>query len=272
MTKEHYYGIDWLRVGACFGIVMMHIQANNTYAISGIFADKIIPSFANFVFLFMVISAFGMCSGYYERIKNEDINWILFYKKRYIKVLPFFSVEVLIDIIINHNSISFIEAVPNLTLTRGFFPNDIEQIGVAWFLGLIFVFYAIFPLFYVFISSKKKAWMFFWISILLNFVVANYFGIRRDNIIYSLPFFLMGGLIYLYKENLQKMRWYFFLPITIISIIIYYFIGENVYTWLWISAILLIQAIVIRGGTISTYHSSVELVWKYIFATWLCLG
>ena len=145
MEKKHYYGIDWLRAMACIGIVMMHIHANNTYHLSGFIAEKMIPSFTDFTFLFMTISAFGMCVGYYQKAKDGKVNWVDFYKKRYMKVLPFFAVVVLMDIVFNHDLTSIIEAVPNLTLTRGFFPNDIEQIGVAWFLGLVFVFYAIFP-------------------------------------------------------------------------------------------------------------------------------
>ena len=247
MTRKHYYGIDWLRVIACLGIVMMHMQANNAYELSGFLADKMIPSFTNYVFLFMVISAFGMCSGYYEKIKAGKIKWVDFYKKRYLKVLPFFAVVVIVDIIFNHNMTALVEAIPNLTLTRGFFPNEIGQIGVAWFLGLIFVFYAIFPLFCSLINSKKSAWIFFAISILLNFVVENYYEIDRKNIIYCLPFFIVGGLIYLYKDWLQKIKWYYFVPITLLSIVIYYFIGENVYSCLLVSSVFLIQAIVIQG-------------------------
>ena len=70
MEKKHYYGIDWLRAMACIGIVMMHIQANNTYQLTGFIAEKLITYFTDFTFLFMAISAFGMCVGYYEKVKN----------------------------------------------------------------------------------------------------------------------------------------------------------------------------------------------------------
>lgn len=205
MEKKHYYGIDWLRVMACIGIVMMHIQANNTYHLPGFIAEKMIPSFTDFTFLFMAISAFGMCVGYYEKVKNGKVNWVDFYKKRYLKVLPFFAVVVMMDIVFNHDLTSIIEAVPNLTLTRGFFPNGIEQIGVAWFLGLVFVFYAIFPLFCSMLNSKKSGWMFFVVSLLLNFVVGRFYEMGRENIVYSLPFFVAGGLIYLYRDKVKKL-------------------------------------------------------------------
>ena len=53
MEKKHYGTIDGLRMIAAFGIVMMHIRANNSYEISGFVYNNIIPSFTNFVFLFI---------------------------------------------------------------------------------------------------------------------------------------------------------------------------------------------------------------------------
>lgn len=245
MEKKHYYGIDWLRAMACIGIVMMHIQANNTYNLTGFIAEKMIPSFTNFVFLFMTISAFGMCVGYYQKVKAGKVNWVDFYKKRYMKVLPFFAVVVLMDIVFNHDLTSIIEAVPNLTLTRGFFPNQIEQIGVAWFLGLVFVFYAIFPLFCVMLNTKKSGWFFFLVSLLLNFVVGNFFGIERSNIIYSLPFFIAGGLIYLYRDKVKN--WRIYLLFSIFSSVFYYLVGGNIYASLLVSISFLLLAISIGG-------------------------
>ena len=62
MERKHYGAIDGLRMIAAFGIVMMHVRANssNVNAVSGFVYDTMIPSFTNFVFLFMVISAFGI--------------------------------------------------------------------------------------------------------------------------------------------------------------------------------------------------------------------
>ena len=245
MEKKHYYGIDWLRAMACIGIVMMHIQANNTYRLSGFIAEKMIPSFTDFTFLFMTISAFGMCVGYYEKVKSGKVNWVDFYKKRYMKVLPFFALVVLLDIAFNHDLTSIVEAIPNLTLTRGFFPNDIGQIGVAWFLGLVFVFYAIFPLFCAMLNSKKSGWVFLAVSLLLNLVVAKYYGMGRENIVYSLPFFVAGGLIYLYRDKVKN--WYIYFPLAILSIFIYYVIG-GVYSCLLVSTSFLLLAISIGGG------------------------
>ena len=91
--KKHYGTLDGLRMIAAFGIVMMHIQANTDYQLSGFIYDRVIPSFTNFTFLFMVISAFGMCCGYYEKVLTNQIDWETFYLKRFKKIFPFFWAE-----------------------------------------------------------------------------------------------------------------------------------------------------------------------------------
>lgn len=155
MERKHYDAIDGLRTIACFGIVLMHVAANNRYDISGFVYNKLIASFTNFVFLFMVISAFGMCCGYFDKVLNNQISLETFYLKRYSKILPFFAFLVLIDIIMSPSKASLIEGFADVTLLFGLFPNNISVIGVGWFLGLIFAFYLIFPFFCVLIKTKK---------------------------------------------------------------------------------------------------------------------
>lgn len=267
MEKKHFYGIDWLRAMACIGIVLMHMIANNSYELTGFVAERMIPSFTDFTFLFMTISAFGMCVGYYDKVLSGKVDWIDFYKKRYMKILPFFVIVVLLDVIFNHDLNSIIEAIPNLTLTRGLFPNDIGQVGVAWFLGLVFVFYMMFPFFCTLISSKKRAWASLLVAILLNYVVGNFYGMGRSNIIYSLMFFIAGGLIYLYRDVIES-KGYISLPFSIATIVFYYLFG-GAYACLLVSIAFLITAISIGGGgTANVFPLSVGLVWRYTCLTW----
>lgn len=89
MEQKHYGAIDGLRAMAAIGIVMMHMAVNNDYRITGFVYERLIPSFTNFVFLFMVISGFGMCCGYYEKILKGKISLSDFYGKRFKKILLF---------------------------------------------------------------------------------------------------------------------------------------------------------------------------------------
>ena len=250
--KERYGTIDSLRMIACIGIMMMHIQANNNYEITGYFYNTVIPSFTNFVFLFMTVSAFGMCCGYYEKVMNQTISLPDFYAKRFKKILPFFGVLVLIDVVISPSRAALFEAFADLTLLFGFLPNagNISVIGVGWFLGLVFVFYLCFPFFCVLLANKKRAWISFAMSLLYNFVCAEYFEVGRSNILYSACFFLAGGLIYLYRKELTKISSYITVVFVAASIVVYYLMGGHVINCLIVSMCLLICAIPGRGGVL----------------------
>lgn len=255
ISKKRYETINGLRTIAAFGIVMMHMAANNYYEITGYVYEKIIPSFTNFVFLFMTVSAFGMCCGYYEKILDRSISISDFYNKRFKKAFPFFSILVFLDILIAPSSKSLYEGFANLTLLFGLLPygGNIEVIGVGWFLGLVFVFYLCFPFFCYLIENKKKAWIIFGISLLYNFICCTYFGVGRQNILYSGCFFLAGGLVYLYQNEIvemasRKMARGFFLGTTAFSVVVYYMVGENTATYLLVSVMLLVYAVSNSGG------------------------
>ena len=209
--REHYGAIDGLRVFCAIGIVFMHVLHNGGYQLGGFLFERLIPSFTDFVFLFMIISGFAMCCGYYDKVINNTIDYAQFYGKRYAKSWPFFSVLCILDLIIAPGSDAVREVFANLTLGFGFLHKSISVIGVGWFLGLIFVFYLVFPFFCYLLSDVRRAWFAFAVSIAFNVFCADYFEIGRSNIMYSAPFFLAGGMIYLYRESLAKIskkyRW-----------------------------------------------------------------
>ena len=252
MEKRHYGAIDGLRTIAAFGIVIMHIRANSNYEIEGYFYNTIIPSFTNFVFLFMTVSAFGMSCGYYEKVIDNQISFSEFYGKRFKKILPFFSILVLLELVIEPSLDSIYEVFANLTLLFGLLPGagNITVIGVGWFLGLIFVFYLVFPFFCVLIENKRRAWTTFGISLIYNFVCSNYFEVGRTNILYSACFFLAGGLIYLYREELVKQSQWIALGAVAVAIVFYCIVGDNSMMCLLVSSTLLIYAIINSGGVL----------------------
>lgn len=147
---------------------------------------------------------------------------------------------------------SIYEGFADLTLLFGLLPNagGISVIGVGWFLGLVFVFYLIFPFFCVLIENKRRAWIAFAVSLIYNFVCANYFEVGRTNILYSACFFLAGGLIYLYREEIAKLNQWIVLGIAGCAVVLYYLIGGNAMMCLLVSCTLLIYAIIKRGGVL----------------------
>ncbi len=235
------------------------MRANNNYEITGYFYSTVIPSFTNFVFLLMTVSAFGMCCGYYEKVMKQTISLSDFYAKRFKKILPFFGVLVLIDVVLSPSRAALYEAFADLTLLFGFLPNagNISVIGVGWFLGLVFVFYLCFPFFCVLLANKKRAWISFAVSLLYNFVCAEYFEVGRSNILYSACFFLAGGDLPLPQGTACIA-----VMMAAVSIVAYYLLGGYAMTCLLVSGCLLICTIVERGGLenrITRFFSNISM-------------
>lgn len=211
--SKHYGSLDGLRAISCIGIMMMHIQANTAFNIHGFVWEKLIPSFTWLVLLFLMISGFGMCAGYLEKFKNNSVDLETFYKRRYSKILPYFTFLLIIALIVEPSLTNFYDFTLELTLLFGLLPNNsLNVIGVGWTLGAIFVFYLVFPAFTVLLKSKKRAWFAFAISIWINFLIQNYYCSSffvgehftpRHNFLYCLTFFISGGLIYLYRDFIQ---------------------------------------------------------------------
>ena len=212
MKNVRYTSLDGLRAYSAIGIVLMHVLANIIVKPSSNYVtDTIIPYFTNFTLLFMVISAFSVCCGYYDRVKNGQIRPNEFYSKRYKRLLPFFALMVIISVILDHNYKAICEGFADLTLCFNLLPNPhIETIGVGWFIGTVFTFYLLFPFFTFLLDNKKRGFFVLLVSLIFCYIAINYFSspefvvkkIDRVNIIYSAPFFISGGLIYLYKDKI----------------------------------------------------------------------
>ncbi len=229
MNNEKKNGIDLLRMIACIGIVLMHIRYNISYAIPGDLFIWMVNSFDDFVYLFMAISSFGLCCGYYNAFLDGSINWDNFYRRRFSKILPFFIVMIMLDLCMSFSVDSLMQALVESTLFHGFIPMEFTVIGVGWFLGIIFIFYMSFPFFCVLLKNKKIGWIAFLIALGLNLICQYYFDISRRNFAFSFCYFLIGGLIFLYKDKIEQTKWWHLIIIIILSVVLYY-INANTIT------------------------------------------
>ena len=272
--KHIYSGIDFLRTVACLGIVLMHIKANSNYNISGWFYNTFIMSLTDFVYLFMAISAFGMCCGYFDKVMSGTIDWTEFYKKRYAKILPFFGLLILLDVIMNFSKSSLFEGILEITLLHGFVPVELSVIGVGWYLGTVFVFYIIFPFFCVLIENKRRCWISFIISLILHYICVYNFGLDRHNIIFSLCYFLAGGIIYLYRERLAQVKPYIYFFAMIFTFWVYYCFNTYGMTVILLVSILLSFAISwdLKNIKIVSFISdiSMEIYLSHMFVFRIC--
>lgn len=211
--REKYSSLDGLRAYAAIGIVLMHVQANMAIKPSAnILTNNVIPWFNNFTLLFMVISAFSMCCGYYERVKSGMITPAKFYAKRYHRTWPFFAMMVMISFVMEPSWNTFCQSFADLTMCFNLLPNpSISVVGVGWFLGTVFTFYMLFPFFTFLLDNKKRGWTVLLLSLAFCYITIEYFGtpnfvvkpISKVNIIYSAPFFIAGGMIYLYRHCIK---------------------------------------------------------------------
>lgn len=199
----HFDSINGLRAYAAIGIVLMHVKANGSFNVANSVISHILSLFTCFVFLFMMVSAFSMLCGYYDKFLDKTISVEQFYQRRYQKIWPFFALLVVIDVVVNFSKSSLIEGFADLTLVYSLLPNpSISVIGIGWTLGVIFVFYLLFPFFVYLMSNHRRAWFALMLSIIWNIVCEIYFFDSshvvsdfgpRNNILYCSQFFVAGG-------------------------------------------------------------------------------
>ena len=253
--KERFEGIDGLKAYAILGIALMHVLANGNFNLNGFIFDDFISSFTNLVFLFMMVSGFGMCCGYYQKILDQKISVEEFYKKRYMKIWPYFALLCLLDFVISPSKESLFEVFANLTLAQGLLPNaNISVIGVSWTLAVIFVFYMLFPFFCFLIQNKRRAWGVTIIALIFNWLCSSYFDATRTNIIYDAVYFICGGLIFQYRKELSgfasKNR-IVIDGILLISVITYFVVGHSTITMLFFCVAALVYTLGCnRGGVL----------------------
>lgn len=247
MPKERYEGINGLKAYSIIGITLMHVLANGKYEIGGFVFNSLIPSFTNLVFLFMMVSGFGMCCGYYHKIVNHEISVEDFYKKRYIKIWPYFAMLCVLDFVISPSKESLFEVFANLTLCQGLLPQvNISVIGVSWTLAVIFVFYMLFPFFCFLIGNKKRTWKVTVIALMFNWLCGTYFNTGRKNIVYDAIYFIVGGLIFLYRKELVEFAIKHKVvtkTILMIATVIYFALGSSTITILFFCVAVLVYSL-----------------------------
>lgn len=274
MQKERYEGIDGLKAYAIIGIALMHVLSNGKYEIGGFAFEQLIPAFTNLVFLFMMVSGFGMCCGYYQKIIDHKISVEEFYSKRYIKIWPYFAMLCVLDFVISPSKNSLYEVFANLTLCQGLLPNaKISVIGVSWTLAVIFVFYMLFPFFCFLLGNKKRAWGVAIAALVFNYLCGSYFNAGRKNIVYDAIYFIAGGLIFLYRKELAEFTQKHKVvagAILLAATVAYFALGSSTLTMLFLCVAALVYTLGCKVGywSIQLPNSSVESASRFTCATW----
>ena len=279
---KKYDSLNGMRAYAAIAILAMHVLENSEYTgIASIVSTKV-DLLKWLIYLFMIISGFSLCCGYYERILHQSISIVEFYKKRYKKILPFFALLVFMDCMMNLSLNSVIEGIADITLVYALLPNaSISVLGVGWFLGIVFLFYMIFPFYCFWMRSKKNAWLTFAVCVFYNLSEQLYFldsshvveGYQsHTNFLFCSVFFCAGGLIYLYRNEfmvyVKKYRYGYLLVILLMTIASFYawpqisglvepFVCMIVFS-LWIIYAISVESIVLNNKWV-TFISGISL-------------
>lgn len=200
-ARMRFDNLDGLRAISCLAIIGYHVKKWTDMPLGGI-GGRIVSTLTQFVPLFLILSGFGMFCGYYERIKNNQISLNDFYKKRYKKLFPYMSFVLLIYVLIERSIPSTIEALTESTLVFGLLPNNnLNVLAIGWTVGVIFLFYMLFPFIVFTCWTKRRAWVTLGISIVLSLFCSEYFFsdnfvtnfVQRHSFLYCSPFFVVGG-------------------------------------------------------------------------------
>ena len=104
-------------------------------------------------------------------------------------------------------------------------------------------------------ANRRRAWIAFIISLMYNYACINYFHVGRYNILFSGCFFIAGGLIYLYREEISCIKTWIAAVATGIFIVGYYVVLTQWYSEemivvarLLLCMAMLILAMVSSGG------------------------
>ena len=177
---------------------------------------------------------------------------------------------------------SVIEGIADITLVYALLPNaSISVLGVGWFLGIVFLFYMIFPFYCFWMRSKKNAWLTFAVCVFYNLSEQLYFldsshvveGYQsHTNFLFCSVFFCAGGLIYLYRNEfmvyVKKYRYGYLLVILLMTIASFYawpqisglvepFVCLIVFS-LWIIYAISVESIVLNNKWV-TFISGISL-------------
>jgi len=215
-------GIDALRAIGALMIVIGHFSTAFIPSEFDVptYVTAIQNSFGFAVQLFFIIAGFTLSYRYYNRLNNKS-ELKNYYIIRFFRIAPVFYVMIVIwgCFYYFQMGVSFspVEYLANFTFSFNFFPAMIDSIVAAgWFIGVLFLFYLIFPILIRIIRTAKVA-----IPIIIGvLVLSSYFFLYEasrpelynygyKSVLTQFPFFLIGIGCFLLMRNVMFKEGFF---------------------------------------------------------------
>lgn len=238
MKTDRYKNLNAVRAVSSIMIVLMHVMVNGGFIVPDNMLFTLIGRAGALVEMFFILSAFSMCCGYFEKMKNGTMLPKEFYLRRFGKFAPFFwmitaayTVPMAVKAISVKESLDRVaeEAFFNISLLFGFLPdNRMDVAGIGWTLGVIFAFYLLFPFFVCITEDKRRTTASLALFLAANSAMIHYYSgtdrFLKGNILYQMCFFVLGAFLYHFRKQLRSavnavpcMEWLCVISGTIVS-------------------------------------------------------
>lgn len=219
---QHFIGIDYIKVFACFAVLLVHFRLNIQYTIpANIFGRYVALFMATDYQLFITsVPLFFMCTGYLMLNKRFSYQY-------YIKL----GRVLLLYVICSLLTYMILVAVKQQTLSIGQIWNGIwsyQLISYAWYVRIYAILYLLIPILNIIINyfdENNKYWLLLMIGILMIAIglptpLASGFGINLPinlHVIYQLypyVYYLIGAYLRKFPININ---WFWILSLEIIT-------------------------------------------------------
>jgi peptidoglycan/LPS O-acetylase OafA/YrhL len=217
MTKtDRLVFLDALRGLAALSVVLFHVMAMPTPALTpSPFLVPVLEAGATGVALFFVISAFSLC---YTMPRHAATGQSLrsFYLHRFFRIAPLFYVWLAFSAYRDgrgaHPGHPWVEIATNLTFTFNLVPGwEAGIVWASWAIGVEMLFYAVFPLLFLWIRNLTSAVVFALCTVLASALAASgllgeaAMAATRDyGLLRHLPVFAIGLCTFLAYTELKK--------------------------------------------------------------------
>ncbi len=156
--------------------------------------------------VFIFLSGFGLACGYGGG--EQRSRFFSFLAKRLLRIIPAYwlvlTAYVTYSLVFTERQYSFVDVLLNLSCLQMFFVGFNSIVPHAWYLSLIVVMYAFFPLFMRFVKMQKALYLLVGVYV---FIAIEYFSVNLFPIaVFRVPTFIVGiwlGFLYISGD----LRW-----------------------------------------------------------------